>query len=458
MKASRFGRRRFLEATGLCAAYLPLLNDDVRAAGPPRRMAAFIWPNGVREEDFFPTGDDTSFVLSNVTKSLQPHRTDITILDGLDNRAMLDEFPKYGGHASLPYLLTGGNAKYYNAGGDGAIGNAISVDQYIADALRKTDPTPMHSLVLAVDAREESKADQKYISFRGPAVGDQPNAPAPQDDVHAVYRSLFSAPAMPDEKLTRSLHERRSILDLVGKQLERFATSLGGDSKLKVQQHLKSIRDIEMGLDAIGMPSSTYNPPADDATIDPYKKDDYDRITRVCLDLIVGAFATGSTRVSTLLASNGHNNSWVFKWLGAEFAEKGDGSFNPLRSHHEIAHRGNGDVNDSRRKNLVDAYFVELFASLIDKFKAIPEGNGTLLDNSVLLFANNMGNGASHSNVRLPWILAGKGGGYLRTGRVIRLGGKPHNGVLVAMASAMGVPTETFGPAKYGGELPGLRA
>jgi hypothetical protein len=108
-------------------------------------------------------------------------------------------------------------------------------------------------------------------------------------------------------------------------------------------------------------------------------------------------------------------------------------------------------------------------AALLDAMKAIPEGAGTMLDSSVVWWANNMADGDLHTVRGMPWVLAGSCGGYFRTGRYLRFGdwgqasptsGKnmvPHNGILVGLANAMGVPTETFGDSQYGGELPGLR-
>lgn len=462
-RTSRFDRRAFLKGLGLSGAFLPLLDSDLaRGAEVPRRFAAIVWPNGVLSNSFFPDGAGANFTLKEATAPLEPHKGDIIVLDDIDNRAITDEFPSFGGHASLGFLLTGGNAKPYFNGEDSAIGNSISVDQHIANELQKKSPTRIHSLVLGVDNREESKADQKYISFRGPAVGSQPNAPAVADDVHAVYKTLFgsgSTTGMTAPTIDKTRLERKSLLDFVGKDLERFGARLGSESKQRVAQHLSSVRDLEKMLDQIPPAPTAYKPPTDDASIDSYRKDDYDKIARAQIELMVGAFATGSTNVATLLWSNGHNNSWVFKWLGGEYAEPGNGDFNVLRNHHEMAHRGDSGPDDGRRKNAVDKYFVSLFAKLLARLKEVPDvGGGTLLDNSVALFANNMGNGGAHSNTRLPWILGGRAGGYFKTGRYLKqASGRPHNGVLVAMANAMGTPVASFGPAQYGGELPGIR-
>lgn len=462
---SRFCRRRFLKGLGLSAALLPFMQvGRVRGQQPtaPTRFAAVVWPNGVLHDNFWPSGGETDFQLSGVMSAFEPHRNEILILDNIDNRAMMDQFPSYGGHASLPYMLTGGPGKFKHAGEDLAIGDSISIDQHIANELQNgVDATPIHSLVMGVDNREESKTPHKYISFSGPAIGDQPNAPKVEDDIHDVFIKLFGSGGggnpETDDLLEKTRQERKSILDYVGRDLEGFSRRLGTESRQKVEAHLESIRAIERRLDDVDGPAG--DPPDIDPSIDPYRKEDYDQIALAQVDLTVAAFAANLTRSVSMLWSNGHNNSWVFHWLGGEFAEPGDGSFNPLRSHHEMAHRGGGggDGDDQRRKNAVDKYFMDTFAYFVDRCKQVPEGGGTLLDNCALLFANNMGNGAAHSNDRMAWVLAGSCGGYFRTGRYVRQsGGRPHNGVLVGIANAMGTPVSTFGVPEYGGELPGL--
>jgi hypothetical protein len=464
MSSHRWSRRTFLAGLGVSSVLLPLLDiEPARGATPsaPKRFAALVWPDGVIPNSYFPTGGETDFTLPDVLSPFAPHRDQIIILDNIDNQPMMDQFPDYGGHASLPYLLTGGPAKHFNPGGDdGAIGNAISLDQYVANEFQKTSPTPIHSLVTGVDNKEERDSTTKYISFSGPASGDQPSAPAVQDDVHSLYKKLFGGGAggnMSDSTLARLRTERKSILDLVGNDLSRFAVRVGTVGKSKIDAHLTSIRNIEKQLDTIG-PATMLTPPKDDPSIDSYSKQQYDKISKVQVDMVVAAFAANSTRVATLLWSNGHNNSWVFYWLGQEFSQPGDGSFNPLRSQHEMAHRGMAGGDDTRRKNTLDKWFVSQFAYFAGECKKISEYGKTMLDNSVLLFANNMGEGGSHTNKRLPWIIAGSGGGYFRTGRYVRQSGgnKPLNQVLVSIAHAMDLPVKNFGPSQYGGELPGL--
>lgn len=458
MSNNKYCRRSFLRGLGISAMLLPMFDLEfekpARGDAPkaPKRFAALCWPEGVTN-NYWPTGTETNFQLTDVLSPLAPHKQDVLIFDGLDNRAMMDQFPNYGGHAALPYVLTGGPGKYLLYGDDQAMGDSISLDQELA----KTQTTPYKSLVLGIDNQHEGNPGSKYLSLAGPAIGNQPNAPVVLDDVHAIYKQLFAGASMDPEYLAKVRAERKSILDHVGKDLERFGGRMGSESKQKVDLHLTSVRELEQRLDAVG---TTYKPAPDDTTIDPYNVQHYDRVARAQMDMIIGAFASGQTNIATLLMSNSHNNMWVFYWLGGDFAQAGDGSFNPLRSHHELGHRGgDGTQNndDSRRKDTVDKYFVSLFAYFIEKAKAVPELGGTMLDNCCLLATNVMGNGSSHQNTRLPWILAGSCGGFFRTGRLIKWAkGMPHNRLLVTVGNAMGHSMTSFGAGNYGGALPEL--
>jgi hypothetical protein len=169
------------------------------------------------------------------------------------------------------------------------------------------------------------------------------------------------------------------------------------------------------------------------------------------MDLAVAALACDATRVITLQLNNGNGVGVVFHWLGIE----GKGKEFPVRDHHDVAHRPGENNADKIR---VDGWYVQQAAHLIGRLASVRSGGDRLLDHTALLFGNHMGNGAGHTSKDLPWVLAGSANGYFQTGRYLRLPARtPVNGVLVSLANAMGVPTETFGDPRYGGELAALR-
>jgi hypothetical protein len=327
----------------------------------------------------------------------------------------------------------------------------------VANVHQKKFGTPMHSLVIGIDNKEESKPPLKWVSFNP--------SPVPyQDDPYKLYAKLFAG-AMPvpgastnDEALARLRAERKTILDFLGKDLERYARNLGREDRQKTDQHLTAVRDIEKQLSAPELgkglpPASPGGPPAIVQGLNPYDKKAYDKLAKIQLDTVAAALAANTTTVVTMCWNSSHNNVWVFYWLGDEFAQPGRGEFNKLRNHHEIAHHaGSGD--DLRRKNLIDDWFMSQMTYLALELKKRREGNGTMLDNSLLFWANCMEDGGAHSTGRMPFVLAGGAGGAIKPGRWVKQGKRvPHNGLLASIARAMDAPVETFGPAKYGGAL-----
>lgn len=485
MKSDRFTRRSLLAKVGGSLALLPVLEADrlarAAAAPPTKRLVIMQWADGIIHNAFWPKEkDERAWTLNTVTSPLQSVKDDVILVAGLDLRAMRDDkkFPGFGGHTSLPYLLTGAIAKA-GPGSDGnptwPAANGISIDQHVANAIAARTPTAIKSLELGA-VYLESKTNMKAISYRGPAIGTEPNAMSqenkPEVNPYKVYMRLFAGrdtggTDAQAQALARLRKEKRSILDAVGTDLESLATNLGRDDRMKVQQHLESVRRIEQQLDGVpGAAVACQTPPAVAAGLPTAERDSYgslDKLLRVQLDLMVAAMRCDVTRVATIMGVNGHNGSVKVDFLGSEFA---------AFDHHRLSHDsgdGGGDALAVRGKNLIDQWFVKQFATIAEAFKNTPEGSGTMLDNSLLVLCNNFSRGASHSYDGTPFVLAGRAGGYLKTGRYLRYGDwgtsrfdggsktVPHNGLLVAIANAMDAPVETFGDAQYGGELPNIR-
>jgi hypothetical protein len=240
--------------------------------------------------------------------------------------------------------------------------------------------------------------------------------------------------------LDRIRAERRTVLDLVGKDLTKFAGRLGAEDRLKVDAHLQSLREIEKQLATTT--TVTCNAPTV-STADPFNRVNYPQSYNSQMDLVVAAFKCGLTRVATIQTANhnGDTPSVYFPWLPG------------LTMHfHHYAH------NLSPGKVPIDTWFAQQFAGLIKRFKSVPEGGGTMLDNTVILFANHLGDGASHTTNNLPWVLAGSCGGYFKTRQMIQTN-TTTNRVMIGLANAMGLPITTFGDPSYGsGPLPGMSA
>jgi hypothetical protein len=455
MKSRRLSRRSLLEGIGASLAFLPLLSFEriaKAAPGDPKRLVILQATNGVLN-DFWPSGSDTSFTLSPTMAPLEPFKSELLVLRGLDLKCQMESTVEGAGvgHQSFPFLLTGTRGEQgANSAGPCAVAASISIDQYIARALA---PMPIGSLVLG--AVEHSNFDNELtISYNGPALGNTPKRPDAnigEIDPYRVFEWLFGGGAIGagDTSIDRLRRERRSVLDVVGRDLEAMATHLGDGDREKVERHLTSIRELELELQGSSTVSCAQPSPVPGG-LPISDKSSLDRILRAQLDLVVQAFACDATRVATLMMLGPANDFVTFPFLGGEFATdveylKGD--------HHGISHgAGGGDGPEGPMKRKIDQWYMQLLADFLQKLK----DNG-LYDSTLVVWLNNMGNGASHGVDNIPFILAGSGQGYLRMGRYLSYDHAPHNGLFVAIANAMGVPTMTFGDPAYGGELSGLR-
>jgi hypothetical protein len=164
------------------------------------------------------------------------------------------------------------------------------------------------------------------------------------------------------------------------------------------------------------------------------------------MDLITAAFACGLTRVSTLAIGDGEDYNIYFPWLGLT----GKGIEFPTRHKHDIAHRPG--VNDIDHIHM-ERWFMSMFARLLDKLAAVPEGGGNLLDNTVVLWLNSLNSGYSHTVLKLPTIVAAGANMGIGTGRLLELGSQPHNKLLAGLANTVGVPMYGWGDERYHGTL-----
>ena len=445
----RLSRRRLLGA--LPAALVPLLGRPARAAAFPRRLVIVHWTNGVHPS-YWPSvvARDTDFVLTPPLQALERHRRNIVLLGGLG-------IPfKLSGHFTLPSLLTG--AQPTPVVRTAGVGNGISLDQYVADAFARRSPTALRSLELG-GVTPVRLAVFRSISFRGPAIGQRPRENPPEIDPYRVWARLFGAAG---GDLARLRDERRSVLDRTAGELGALLPQLGGEDRARLSVHFEATRQLEREIAAL--PSAAACQPAPlPAGVNVRDALAADRLIAMQFDLLTLALRCDLTRVVTLMLFNAGNDGVGFPFLGPDFTGTPEPE-SPFE-HHGIAHRG------GPRKAVVDAWWLAQFGLLLDRLQAVPEGEGTLLDNTLVLFANQMADGAQHSVQGLPWIVAGRCQGAIRPGRYLVPPGwdptrpadncPPINQALVAIANAvlegLEPPLDHFGAPELTGELPGLR-
>jgi hypothetical protein len=445
-KIDRLSRRTLLRALGLGPAVLPMLAIEEEARGQvPAAKAALIiaWTNGwMSQTDAtgWPT-PGTTWTFKPFQAALEPYKADLLLLDNMNYRFVRDSTsPENTGHACFPGMLTGELFKSPGTGTSSTVAGGPSIDQYIGSSLVKAGYPGLPSLNLGVFIKSTAR-----LSWR--AAGD---AVVPATDPYKVFTQVFgsatpvTAGGMPDPAVTRAREMKRSILDNVIADLNRFSGRVGTEDKAKIEAHLQSIRAIETDLDrAVVTPSG--KPPVLPTGVNTGSTEGFEATTKMMIDISVAALAADATRVVVLQLGDQGDANVILSTLGFKAAGTGDKTGDD-NGFHNIAHANGAD------KDKIDTWFQSQLAYTIAGMKT-----AGLLDRGVMLAMNSMRHGMHEFN-NVPAIMAGNAGGYFKTGRSIKLpDNTANNGILIALANALGVPTQTFGHAAYGGELAVLR-
>ncbi len=461
--SKKYCRRMFLAGLGLGSGLLPILSADSWGgclAAPPRRAIFVIWTNGYQE---FVTGTENDWRFPAYMNDLDPYKSDLIAIDGVKYQNLIDTpnptKDDNQGHGATTYLLTGKAAPAFRPMGQAG----PSIDQYIAQQLMaKGLKASRPSLYLG--------ALQCYSSACWRAAG-QPVSPV--NDPAKAFADIFAgaAPQMADPLLGKLRSARKSILDLARRDLDTFRNRVGTEDRKMVDAHLGSLRELEIRMAPVGSLGAGCVPPklgsmkyptpvsGDNVNYD-VSYGAFPDLVDVQMDIIVKAMAADVTRVAVLQLGDMGNNWLIPTWLGVKPAgitqdgktESGNNFVWDLNNHHTAAHKG----GDMKRK--IDQWFCLQFANLVGKLKAEQEGSGTMLDNSVALFINHMGNGGAHTRENVPWLLAGRNGGYFKTGRFVKANNIVHTAVHKEVAASMGVDNLSgFLAPAYDQSLPALR-
>jgi hypothetical protein len=268
----------------------------------------------------------------------------------------------------------------------------------------------------------------------------------PENNPVAMYKRIFSDFDANAGDLARVVAQRRSVLDAVIGDYSSLASRVSARDRARLELHAESIRSIERRLGTTqGTANALCKKPALPPTIDFMSPANMPEVAKLQMDLLVMALACDITRVATMQIVRANNN-FVYGFLGIP------------DPHHDLSHHGDSDTVANEKLTKINNWFAQQYAYLIQGLKSIPEGNGTMLDNCALLWCNEQGKGNNHSRKSMPWVLAGKAGGSFRTGRYIKYNETPHNRLLVSLANAFGIETQTFGDPDFcsGGPLSNL--
>lgn len=450
----RIHRRTVLRGAAGITVALPLLDAmlprraSAQESTAPLRFGVFFSSNGVIDKDWTPSGGEKDFTLSKTLAPLEPHKQDIVVLKGLNaESSYLQEGNPHD--LAMAHMLTGMRmqGKMFGRAGhilDGTAGGP-SIDQALAKAIG--NDTKLRSLELGV---ESTISDLEPMVTRMSYAG--PNDPrTPLDDPKQVFARLFGDTLQTQAELEALRKRRRSVLDSVLSEFNAVNATLGYDDKQKLERHASAIRDIERQLELGGVDESCMvpsGPPMVDVKVVDCNRDGrptkcltgFAEIGKAQLDLFVLALACDLTRVASIQWSTAESTT-VHSHLGIS------------DEHHLMSH----DIaNKAVLMTQVNTYYAGQFAYLLSELKKVKEGDGTLLDNLLLFWPNELSQAEVHDRRNLPYVLAGKASGKLQTGRYLNYKGDPHNKLLCTFMNLFGVPSTGFGEAMFPGTLSGL--
>ncbi|HET6148222.1 MAG TPA: DUF1552 domain-containing protein [Polyangia bacterium] len=441
-----FSRRAALRGAFGASIGLPWLASlgarRAHAAGTPAfptRFVVMFSPNGTLPGAWNPMGTETSFTLSPILQPLAEHQGDLVVVRGVDQQGGGGD----GHQNGMGGMLTGQplNAGPFAGAGSAPAGwpNGPSVDQRVAEVLGTG--TKLRSLELGVQV---GAADNW-----GRMVYRAANQPLPpEDDPARVYADVFADLHADPAVLAALRARRRSILDTVAAQYARLSARLGGDDRARIDRHLTAVREIELRLTTpFAGATAACQDPAPAPAPATSRNDDFPAIGALQIDLLVMALACDVARVASLQWSRSVSQT-RFTWLTPAIPEV----------HHDLSHRPDNDGVAADKLVRINRWYATQLATLMSKLKAIPEGDGTLLDHTLILWCNELAVGNVHSRVDAPYVLGGRAGGRLATGRYLTYAGDvPHNNLMVSILNAMGIPDQTFGkPDWCTGPLAGL--
>jgi hypothetical protein len=444
MKPLRFTRRNLLRGALSATAAVPLL-EATRVRGQeqaPTRFVVFSTPNGARNSLFWPSGSETDFSLPMFTAPLESFKDRLLFLRGIRLNDSLQNGALGGTVGSEHARGTGGmlTARPLKSGTEflsfgnttSGWGTGQSLDQYLAEHL--APPTTFPSLQVGVHVRDSEV--RARISYAG---AEQPVPP--REDPADVFDALFGNLPMEggdadteDPALARLRAQRRSVFDITKSETERLKQFLGVEDRDKLEAHMASIRRIEERLGAVPVAGGTGGSCSPPTLTDVDLSDDDAYLTagQLQMDLTAAALACDQTRIATFQWSFAESEH-LFQFLGVS------------GNHHAISHDFGSSGAGYDGYNAIQTWYAEQFAYFLAKLDSYPEGDGTLLDNTVVFWATEIGESTQHDLTLMPYVLAGGASGRLRTGRFIDWGTTRYdnNQLLVSIAHAMGADDVT---------------
>ena len=414
-------RRQFLKRMAL-ATLVPLSTGvrirPVLAGTAPKRVIFFYIPDGCIPALWHPSGSEFDFTLSQMTEPLDTVKDRCVFVSGLN---------MYEGGATHQ----GGMAKALTGNGP------MSLDVFLGEQIGGF--TPLSSLLLGVASSHENGSGYfSYLPGRIPRT--------PQDNPVAAFDNVFGSQRDGDSGPNPQL----SVLDSALAELNSLRSRIGTAERAKLDLHLSALREVEVRLQdatnagALGCSTNTFNqegftvPEGYHGYPRLYNREEYfELVGKLQMDLATLALSCDMTRVIGLQWSHPVSPTRM-AWTGSS------------QRHHDASHYGHVGSATAANFVLLQRWYMEQLRYLINQLNSRPDGDGTLLDHTLILVFSELGDSNLHSHKNMPFILAGGAGGALSTGRYVNYNGDAHTKLLVDIANAMDVSINTFGYSGHG--------
>jgi hypothetical protein len=430
-------RRTFLRGAGATVA-LPLLDamvpalsaQSTTAAAPVRRLGFVYIPNGAVMQQWTPAETGSGFALSPILQPLAPYKDQLTVVTGLAHGQAEPLGDGNGEHSRASATWLNGVHPKQTEGADVQAG--MTADQIAAAGLGQDTPLPSLELAIDLDGLVGNCENGYSCVYLNTVAWRSATTPLPmENNPRVVFERLFGDGGTTEQRVAE-MRRDRSILDSVTDDLAALEREVGGGDRARIDQYLDSVRALERRIQLAEAQSATVELPDLDRPVG--IPDTYEDHVKLMFDLLALAYQADLTRVFTFM-------------LGRELGGRTYPHLGVPDPHHGLSHHRN-DPEKLDKLARINTYHMGLFAHFLENLQSTSDGDGSLLDHSMVMYGGGLGDSNDHAHFDLPELVVGGGGGRLRGGRHLRYPkDTPVNNLLVSMLDKAGLPAERFGDA-----------
>lgn len=429
-------RRDFLKQLGLASATLPFLSNleafasSTSAKTRKQRLVVLFSPNGTVPWDFWPEKEGKDFDIKPILKPLEAFKDRMLVMKGINTKLRGDGDSHMRG---MGCLLTGvelypGNVQ---GGSDTPAGwaSGISIDQELKNLLQSKEETRTRFGSLEFGVMVPDRADTwTRMSY---TAGNKPVAPI--DDPYQMFKKLYGQ--------VKDRQHLSSIMDEVQEDLKRISSIISKDDRTLLEEHAAFVRAMEKQMKTDSESVTDHVVPELELGVRE-ENDNIPKITRMQMDLLVNSFTNDFARLATFQITNSVGQPKM-TWLDIK------------EGHHQLSHEPDSNKEAHEKLTRINTWYAEQLAYLTKRLAETPEpgGEGSLLDNTVILWANELGQGNSHTLDNIPFVMVGNGLDF-DMGRSLRFNGTPHNRLLMSIAHGFGHHVDSFGKNEFCGDGP----